>query len=418
MVWAMLQGGTTVATEITTFGGFDIKVDGSSVLKKSSRSNKNLELLKYFITYRQQKLFPEQIIEALWPQEDLADPRNALRTQIFRLRRNLAAMGLANSDNPEGNIEIIFENGFYKIVIGNDFEIDMKQFEMAVKKAEQIKKEEPDKAIEIYEKAVNLYKGEYLAENPFSEWIFTIRSRFHRQFLQSVLRLLELLKEKKAFEKILSIYEQSVIHEPFEEALHIYFLESLVKLEDYKTALSHYNYITGKMYREMSIRPTPALRNIYRDIVAAGQDEENASITQIEKKFKEEDQVEGALYCDLDYFKTIYNLERRKTLRLGNVVFLGLITIDKNAGICTDIEAQKASKILKEVLFSSLRKGDVFSRLNPAQMVLILTDVIEAHLQLVSKRIIKRFRGRIPSNKFFIKIEFQPVGAEKSFMAQ
>ena len=165
-----------------------------------------------------------------------------------------------------------------------------------------------DKAIEIYMKVIDLYKGEYLGENTYLEWVFTIRSRYHRLFVQSLLRLLELLKNQRKFMEIIEVYEQTVVHEPFEEALHIYFLESLIELGEYKNALSHYKYITDKIYREMSIRPTPTLKNIYRKIFSGGDKSEDIDLAQVGTNLVNDDGIEGALFCDIDYFKTIYNL--------------------------------------------------------------------------------------------------------------
>ncbi|MGI6425451.1 MAG: winged helix-turn-helix domain-containing protein [Tepidanaerobacteraceae bacterium] len=53
------------------------------------RANKNLELLKYFITFRNRKLVPESIVEDIWKEDECVNPHNALRTQIFRLRKNI-----------------------------------------------------------------------------------------------------------------------------------------------------------------------------------------------------------------------------------------------------------------------------------------------------------------------------------------
>jgi NADPH-dependent 7-cyano-7-deazaguanine reductase QueF len=52
--------------EVFTLGDFDITVNKNSVLNKSMRANKNLELLKYFITFRNRKLVPESIVEDIW----------------------------------------------------------------------------------------------------------------------------------------------------------------------------------------------------------------------------------------------------------------------------------------------------------------------------------------------------------------
>ena len=72
-----------MAIEVLTLGDFDIRINKKSVLRKSSRVSKNLELLKYFITYKNKKLVPETIVEALWKEEEIVDPKNLLRTQIF-----------------------------------------------------------------------------------------------------------------------------------------------------------------------------------------------------------------------------------------------------------------------------------------------------------------------------------------------
>lgn len=405
-----------MAVEVITFGDFDILNDGWSVLKKTKRTNKNLELLKFFITYRNKKLVSENIIESIWPGMDFADSKNALRTQIFRLRRNLEEMGFMRNGQHSRNFDIVFENGFYVFNPGDCCTIDSDRFEDNIKKADYLRREEPDKAIDIYREIIDIYKGEYLAENLYSEWIFIIRSRYHRLFIQSVLRLLELLKAKRQYVDIIDIYERTVAFEPFEESFQIYFLESLLELKEYKNALSHYNYITGKMYREMSINPTPALKRIYRRITSAGEYNQEKDIMQIGQKMADDDRIDGALFCDLDYFKAIYNLERRKTLRSGNTEFLGLICVVHDKENRSGKYKDTVSTALENVLSQSLRKGDVFAWWNPYQMVVMLTDVCEENLTLISKRIEENFRGEIFPNKISIRISFQPVGAKESFI--
>ena len=154
-----------MAIEIVTFGDFDIKVDGQSVLKKSNRANKSLELLKYFITYRNKNLIPETIINDLWPDADLVDPKNVLRTQIFRWRKIIEEMGFTQNGDYACCLDIAFENGFYVFSPGDYCIIDADSFEQDIKKADFMRSRDQDKAIEIYMKVIDLYKGEYLGEN-------------------------------------------------------------------------------------------------------------------------------------------------------------------------------------------------------------------------------------------------------------
>ncbi|WP_296972009.1 BTAD domain-containing putative transcriptional regulator [Tepidanaerobacter sp. EBM-38] len=405
-----------MSIEIFTFGDFDIKLDGDSVLKKGKRNNKNLVLLKYFVTFQNKKLVPEDIIESIWPDADFIDPKNALRTQIFRLRKNLEFVGLIDVESLPYRFDIIFENGFYIFNTGDDCIIDYIQFEDSIKKADNLRATNPDDATEIYRQIIDIYKGEYLAENPYSEWVFIIRSRYHRLFVQSVLRLFKLLKDKKQFNEIIDIYEKVVNYEPFEESFHVYFLESLLELKEYKNALSHYNYITGKLYKEMSIGPTPELESIYRKITSDKEERPEKNLTQISLRMTNSDAVNGALFCDLDYFKTIYNFERRKILRSGNMGFLGLISIVDTSGNFSEKNKDIAGNLLENILLTSLRKGDVFAWWNPYQIILLLTNVSENNLQDIGSRIKTKFKNEILSDKIRIEISFQPVGSKESFI--
>lgn len=410
------KGGVGLTIKINTFGNFDIKLDDESILKKSKRNNKNLELLKYFIAYHNKKLVPEDIIESLWPDGDFIDPKNALRTQIFRLRKGLESVGLINSKEAKRYFDIIFENGFYIFDPGDSCAIDFVQFEERVKEADSLRIDNPEKAKKVYLEVIDIYKGEFLAENPYSEWAFPFRSRYHRIFAQSVLRLFELLRENNEYLHIIDVYERVVNYEPFEESFHVYFLDALIELHEYKNALNHYNYITARLYKEMSVRPTPELKAIYHKITAGSEDDLEKNLTQISYTIINEDIINGALFCEPDYFKSIYNFERRKILRSGDKEFLGLISIIETGSTCSDKDIDIAKNLLHEILTQFLRKGDVFSWWNKSQAVVLLTDISEENLQNIGNRINEEFKKRLFTPQISLEISFQPVGAKESFI--
>lgn len=51
---------------ITTLGILDVELDGSSLLKESSRSYKLNKLFQYFLTFRNNKILPDTIIVSLY----------------------------------------------------------------------------------------------------------------------------------------------------------------------------------------------------------------------------------------------------------------------------------------------------------------------------------------------------------------
>lgn len=407
-----------MAVKIITLGTFDILMGERSVLKRSKRGLKSLELLKFFIAHRHRKLLPENIIEDLWPDTDADDPKNALRIQIFRMRKDLQKMGITGQG--DGNIDITYENGYYVMKVDGCV-IDADLFEEKIRNADLYRSSQPDKAIEIYEEAIGIYPGDFLEENLYSEWAFPMRSHYHRLYVQSLLRLLALLKERRKYEEIVGIYEGAVLIEPFEEALHLYFLEALVELREFKNALSHYNYITNRMYRELSVSPTDPMKSVYKKILSGGEKPRSRELTDIGKDLVSGDKVEGALFCDADHFKSIYHLERRRKLRSDHSAFLGLVSVMAGDNILLNdeeplINNPLINNYLINPLMKSLRKGDVFSQWNERQMVILLTDVSEVNLQLISARIKRKFLDEIQSDEFTLHINFQSVAAEKSFI--
>ncbi len=402
--------------EVLTLGNFDIRRANKSLIEKDKGSYKRMELLKFLVTHRERDLTPEYISDNLWHSSESTDPRNALRTQVFRLRKMLKDAGLTRTrkDDGVGYINVTFQNGFYNLDIGGNYSIDTTHFEENIEAADEARDKDIDQAIDKYVKAIDLYRGEYMADSIGSEWVFMIRNRYQRLYVKSLIRLFGLLKKQGRHGDIIEHFEQAVCYEPFEEALHVFFLEALLDLGEFNNALSHYNYITGRMYRELSVNPSPVLKSLYSRIAAGGTNIQQADLSALSKSFADADDGKGALCCDIEYFRTIYNLEERRSLRARSNEYIGLVTIDTTmGGKVSKKELNGAAENLKLVLKESLRKGDVFTKWNDYQMIVLLTDVQQDALTLIGKRIKEKFSNIGKVNAFTVDISFKPITAEK-----
>jgi DNA-binding SARP family transcriptional activator len=115
-----------------------------------------------------------------------------------------------------------------------------------------------------------MYQGDYLAENLYDEWAIPSRNRYHRLYFRALIQLLELLKNRNCCEEIVEICEEGFRFEPYEETLYVYYLEALLELGQSKLAANQYKYITAKLYQELGVKSSPALRDIYRKILNSG----------------------------------------------------------------------------------------------------------------------------------------------------
>lgn len=159
----MIQDQTVL--EIRTLGNFQVSYGEKILTQEYSRSYRLWKIFKYLITYREQGVLPEVLVEKIWPDEDYADAKSAVRTQVHRLRQLLtSATGINGSDF------ILFNHGSYQWNKECKYWLDADQFEQLCQQAQNIKQENPSEAITLLQKAVALYVGEYLPEEAYSEW--------------------------------------------------------------------------------------------------------------------------------------------------------------------------------------------------------------------------------------------------------
>lgn len=395
--------------EICTLGEFDIRKSARSVLKKSKRAHKNLELLAYFITNRGRKLSSENIIETLWGGSISADPQNALRTQIFRLRKMLAESNLMDDGSGTG-LDISFENGFYIFTPGEQYRLDAALFEECIKMGNLLREERLEEAIEQYVKAIKLYKGEYLENAADGEWAIVAKNRYHRLYNQAVLSLFRLLKKQVRWQDIIDYFELTITFDPFSEPMHLFYLEALMGLGEYKLALSHYNHLVQALSREFNVKPAPALKGVYAKIISGESNAMEADLYSLRRDLLGEDGFYGAMYCDLEYFRMIYQLEERRSFRENNDIVVGLITLVPTS---SGARFEPAMARLKELLCHFLRKGDVFTEWNKRQMIMLLLKTKLVNTELICRRIKNDFHRDKDNFGLDLLFSFEPISDMK-----
>ena len=166
----------------------------------------------------------------------------------------------------------------------------------------------------------------------------------------------------------------------------------------------------------MGIESSQGLKNIYRKIQGYYDEKSDTDIKNIKVKL-EESVIDGALLCDSDYFKFLFNVQKRKGLRDENSGFMSLITLsfDDKKGYKGE-ELNKITKDMTEVLKKSLRKGDVFSFWNDTNILIMLNGAKEGNLKEIETRIWKNFRSIVKTNICDISIKFLPLSSKESIV--
>jgi DNA-binding SARP family transcriptional activator len=366
--------------KVATFGRFDLKKNGVSLVANSGSSKKLWELYKFMLSFKEKAFTPESIADQLWVTEEYNNPRGTLRIQMHRLRQTLR-----ENDVPDEEKTIVFANGYYKWNERIFLELDADVFVENVKKGDRLIKVSPEEALEAYELAIELYEGDYLPECVEQHWVFPLRNQYRRLFTHAVVQAIELMYQKERFEDILHLCQKGIQIDVYEEIFHVKFMETLLYLTEQRKAIEHYGYITNFYDREMGIKPSDEMKALYKKMLQTQQ------VIQSEEKLNEVLDsnmiIENAFYCEPDVFKSIYELERRRNQRSGGSFSVGVITVNHKKSYTFSQKELKVAQ-LKQHLMTHLRKGDTFTRWNDEQLVVLLLGIDAESTDKVLNRVL------------------------------
>jgi two-component SAPR family response regulator len=424
MLRQMQNDGQQNVLNIKTLGVFELNYNDNTLLNYANRANKIMDLLKYFITNRGKKILPEMILEQLMPEDELTNPNNVLRSQIFRLRRFLEES--FGKEAAEQYLKVTFLGRYYVFSIGPKTILDVDAFEEKIQEAKRLRSCDRQKAMQLYKEAVLLYEGEYLKEDADKEWLLSSRNHYSRLFIHALFFLIEMLKEEGNYAAIMEICEEATKIEPDEEAIHIYFIEALCKLGYKKHALSHYEYVINHLAKELGVKQSEALEQIYDKIITNQKDEDFI------KPFHSQDQtvwefndskgpgysndindanqeICKPLMCSKENFMALFDLSKRRSSRQPNHDYLAIVTLLNRRKSLSIDKLKDALHLLSQVVLNTMRMGDVFAIWNDNQVLINVYNIASENLDIVSKRLNENVAREQEIEEFYLEIEFQPI---------
>jgi DNA-binding SARP family transcriptional activator len=370
------------------------------------RSQQLWNLFKYILTYRNKRIIQEKFFDILWIDKECDNPVKALQNLIYRLRMLLNYEGI----NKDGESITNYTQGCYSWNKEFHYWTDVDEFEDLYKKAKASEKnDEFINAIKFYQSALMLYKGDYLSEDSYNEWVTPVRNYYHRIYMDIIDRLVKLFKYYRRNDDILKVCEEALMIEAFEESVHIFYIEALIAVGNIKHAQSQYEYVTSMLYKEMGVKPSTDLRNLYQHI--KGKDDKILlDLNSIQEMMTDRNDSDGAFFCEPDTFISFYKLECRRAARAGQVIFMAMLTISRAKNRTKDSKIfERAMGSLLEMLIQDLRMGDVVSKWSEAQVLVILPGPTFEQANMVLARILNKYEIAYTSKDIIVETLLKPI---------
>lgn len=370
-----------------TYPRLDVCLFGELTLSIGDESNqpllylgKNLkQFFEVLLYHRLNPLTKEQLIDLLW--NDSENPSSALKFAVHKLRQLLSAQPKFK----DLDLIVTTKNGY-----GINPDIDMY---VDTEEVDRLWRLSIDKSVSITEKRellsklVSIVKQPFLINSAHLMWTVPIREYYFGIYNRSILFLLNEYELEKEYDKVMDLTQMALKIEPFNEDFHYYYLNALVLSAQYRKAIEYYEHLSKQFYKEFNLQLSLRTKNLYNFIIAK-EELETLDISELMNNLNDNSEFQGALYCEYEVFKRLYQIALRNSERTDEQSYVMLFDLSCAEN---DFVVSKMLERLKTAIGISLRKGDVFARMNVSQFILLLPCKTEENAHVISSRIQQAF---------------------------
>lgn len=390
---------------INTLGRFSVSIGDKVVSDNFTRSQKIWKIFKYLITNRHKMVTIESLIDMLWPDEGPANPQKSLFTLMSRLRKLF-------SENGADCQYILYHHDCYQWNLNTAFILDIVEFERVLAMAAGTDSNE--EKISYLKQALDIYKGDYLAESTFELWVLPMNHYYSRLYIRHVMELTEIYTRLGLHDEVIQVCSRAIGIVPFEESLHERLIYAMHVNGDTIDARKHYDRFVNMMSKEFGAAPSEEFRILCRNLWDLNG--EQLKLSDIKHKLDMEPSRDNAYFCSAGIFNQIYQLEKRANERIKFPIFLALVTVLHKRDDSADIKIIKsAMQALRQCMMSTLRRGDIISQYSKNQYLLMLSARLPNDVEAAMSRVKRLFFSKFEEAFCDLEIHLSQIGADNHF---
>jgi two-component SAPR family response regulator len=247
---------------IYTLGRFELLKDDKPVQVTGKVQKKPLELLKVLVALGGKDVAESQLIDALWPDADGDIAVVSFRTTLHRLRKLM------------GNDDAVQLRGGQVSVNAGYCWVDTWAFERMFDEA--LRKEEApspgplpagERSISAIEKALALYKGQFLPADAREPWGMSMREHLRSRFLQLTLALGRHWEGTKQHEKAAECYQQGLKTDSLAEEFYQNLMVCHSKRGQQAEAVKVYHRCRAMLVKSLGLAPSTKTEEIYASLL-------------------------------------------------------------------------------------------------------------------------------------------------------
>lgn len=167
----------TCGMVVRCFGGLEVQIPGTTLL--TWRSGKARAVFEYLVAHRRQPVQRDTLIQALWPDPEALASGTSLKVAVHALRQMVATSVVPGQPAPFG---VSAQDSSYQIVSPGLW-VDVEEFDRCCALAARLEAlGQIADALALYERAAELYRGDFLPES-WDDWAMFRREGLKDQYL-------------------------------------------------------------------------------------------------------------------------------------------------------------------------------------------------------------------------------------------
>jgi ATP/maltotriose-dependent transcriptional regulator MalT/DNA-binding SARP family transcriptional activator len=247
---------------INMLGPIEIFRDSARPFAADAWTTRRARDILCFIASRPHRRAPkDSIVDTFWRDTDLKTIEKNFHPTMSHVRKAL------NSNQPLKQNFLAYRDGEYHLSPEFSYRIDTEEFDRLITEGETARRERDfDRCIASYEKAVALYRGEFM-QGSYEDWVDDQRSYYREQYLRMLESLAAVAEKKQDFVRAMDLSQRILRDDPFREDIHCLVMRAHAALGNRVAVKEQYETLRGLLQKELGVEPAMQTQKTYRELM-------------------------------------------------------------------------------------------------------------------------------------------------------
>lgn len=248
--------------KIKSLGRFSIQMEEKELDLSLFEGAKPIQLLKAIVLNGAANIPKEILIDNLWPEASARSGEKNFKINLHRLRKGIEP----DAGKEFGYSYIIQKSGLVSldpdlVVLDTDLFITLTRDAFSLEKQNRM-----EAALDLFQKAVDLYTGPYFTEDPYAEWIHRKRDFYRTRYIESLQKKAVLHEELDQTDQAIDTWKQVLVVDPVFELAYQNLMILYSDSNRNGMAVETFRDCEKILSDELDTEPSPQTLQIYKSI--------------------------------------------------------------------------------------------------------------------------------------------------------